>query len=298
MTKNELLAVLSEIIANSQDSKNKQWVLNFLKEGIQDYILNFVYNSKTYQKLIFTGGTCLRKIYGLPRLSEDLDFDFVKTFDVGKFSSDLKEYFASSLQYKNIITKIANNKRTIFFKFPTVLKELNLVKGSASRQVLFVRCDFSLEKVGSYKTEVNPIFTKKLSFFVLSYDLPTLFANKILAFLQREFFKGKTQSIAFKGRDLFDLVWFFEQSGKRDFSLQPNWQRVFKELGFKNRKEVMKVLIGKAEKINKKDVFNDLAPFIEFSSMVENFSENFLEVIRNKTNKFVDIKEPEINTIS
>ncbi len=41
------------------------------------YILNFIYNDSQYKNLIFTGGTCLRKIYGLSRLSEDLDFDYM-----------------------------------------------------------------------------------------------------------------------------------------------------------------------------------------------------------------------------
>lgn len=297
MMKNELLAVLEEILEEKKDSKNKIWVLNCLKEGIQDFILNFVYNNQIYKKLIFTGGTCLRKIYGLPRLSEDLDFDFFPQalyrsgagpaggFEVREFSDDLERYFLKSLQYKNLKTKIAKNQKTVFLKFPKILQELGLGESRADRQVLFVRCDFSRQTLGSFTTEINSVLTRKLSFFVLSYDLSTLFANKIIAFLQREFFRGKKQTVAFKGRDLFDLVWFFEQSSKSGFSLQPDWERVVRGLKVKGKKQALDLLRGKVKKIDKRDTYQDLLPFIESSETVKSFSENFAQIIEGKVEK-------------
>lgn len=54
----------------------KLYQRNLIKDKLQNYILYFVYNSKDFQDLVFTGGTCLRKIYNLPRLSENLNFDY------------------------------------------------------------------------------------------------------------------------------------------------------------------------------------------------------------------------------
>ena len=59
--------------------KNPLYLRNLLKEHLQYYLLNFVYNSPYAEKFLFKGGTCLRFCFDLPRLSEDLDFD-VKDF--------------------------------------------------------------------------------------------------------------------------------------------------------------------------------------------------------------------------
>ena len=76
---------LKQQVDNYKQCTNGLFVRSALKEVLQDYVLNFVYNNKTYKDLIFTGGTCLRKVYGLPRLSEDLDFDYLETLtDWGK----------------------------------------------------------------------------------------------------------------------------------------------------------------------------------------------------------------------
>jgi predicted nucleotidyltransferase component of viral defense system len=258
-----------------------------LKEPIQDYILNFIYNNKVYNKLIFTGGTCLRKVYGLARLSEDLDFDYKEKFNIQNFAEELVAYFKSNIQYKRIEFKISNNEETVFIKFPKLLEEIGLVKTSADSSLLFVRCDFSKESLGKYFTEINPITAIDFTFFVLSYDRETMFANKIIAFLKRDFFRGKEQQIAFKGRDLFDLVWFFEQSSKTGYKLQPVWERVYKGLGVKTRSEVVDLLIDKLEKIKRKDIYNDLLPFFESANTIENFSENFKAIIANKAKSMI-----------
>jgi len=275
MIKNRLLFILEQ-----SKSKNKLFTRTLLKEPLQDYILNFVYNDSDYKKLIFTGGTCLRKIYGLPRLSEDLDFDFSAKFEIEEFASRVKEYFQKTLQYRDLSTKISNNKRTVLLKFPKLLGELDLAKTEIESTVLFIRCDFSQEKIGRFQTEVNSIATPDFSFFVLSYDLATLFSNKIIAFLQRDFFKGREQKISFKGRDLFDLVWFFEQTAR--VKLEPNWPRLLTGLKLKNKKEALDLLTKKVKKIKPKEAYQDLLPYLDSLAATESFAKNFQKVIESK----------------
>lgn len=281
MIKDQLLSLLKEA-----QSQNKLFTRTLLKGPIQDNILNFVYNHKTYKKLIFTGGTCLRKIYNLPRLSEDLDFDFLKELDIGQFCRELENYFVKTLQYKNLETKIAGNRKTIFLKFPEILSEIGLVKTKQENSLLFVRCDFSYERSGIFNTEINSISSRDFVLFVLSYDLRTLFANKIIAFLKRRFFRGSKQTVPFKGRDLFDLVWFFEKSEKSDFALQPNWERVFQGLGVDSKSKVLQTLLNKAKKIDKKDIYQDLPFFIESRNTVDSFSKNFVGILEVKIQRF------------
>ena len=87
---------------------------NAVKETLQDIILSFVYNTPEYNQLIFTGGTCLRKVYGLNRLSEDLDFDIPKdtAFDIRTFAKSVKKYLLSLGTYSSIETKISGNNPT------------------------------------------------------------------------------------------------------------------------------------------------------------------------------------------
>lgn len=271
---------LKQVLEENANLNNRLFLRTLLKDALQDYVLRFVYESEKFKDLIFTGGTCLKKVYGLPRFSEDLDFDYVKSFDITAFEKSLLEYFSKNLQYKEISTNITNNRKTIFLKFP-ILKTLGLAQSSADTQILFLRCDLA-EQVGTYKTDVNQLSTKEYSFFVLSYDLSTLFANKINAFLEREYFKSKDQKEPFKGRDVFDLVWFLETSAKTGFSFAPNWERVFEKLQIDSKREVYAKLVSKLERINKENLKFDLMPFISDKKYIEDLGNNFLSIIKDK----------------
>ena len=283
-----ILDTLHRIIeTDTKGQKNPLFTRTLLKEELQNCVLNYLYNSKKYKMLIFTGGTCLRKVYGLPRLSEDLDFDFIDAFSINVFSRDIRDYFVSTLQYKNIEVKISSNENTAYLKFPTILSELKIGLDQAKSNVLFLRCDFSKELYGSYKTEINSISTIESTFFVQSYDLPTLFANKIGAFLKREYFKGSDQDIAFKGRDVFDIVWFIEQSKKNNFQVKPNWARLQKIIPDQSKKDIINGVIKKASLIEKSKVFEDLAPFIESEQNIRVFSDNFAQIIAQNVEQLV-----------
>lgn len=252
-----------------------------IKDRLQDYILNFVYNHRKYKQLIFTGGTCLRKVYGLPRLSEDVDFDFTDEFEIDEFADEAVGYFVKNLQYKAVEAKIAKNRKTVFLKFPALLTELGLVKNSGDRKQLFVRCDLAAETTGFYTTEAQAISTSELTFFVKSYDLPTLFANKIIAFLERDFFRGKTQKTAFKGRDVFDLVWLFERRQKSGLELAPKWDRVVSALAIDKPEDAVRMLVDKVGRIDPADVRRDLEPFVESGNTAAAVGRNFKQVIES-----------------
>src|SRR3989344_1443253 len=48
---------------------------NALKEELQFYVLNFIYHHPKYSAWIMYGGSSLRIIHGLNRMSVDLDFE-------------------------------------------------------------------------------------------------------------------------------------------------------------------------------------------------------------------------------
>src|SRR5436853_281668 len=72
---------------------------NALKEELQFYVLNFIYNHPEYQTWIMYGGSALRIIHGLDRMSVDLDFEISHAV-AEKFLEELKKeiegYFANT----------------------------------------------------------------------------------------------------------------------------------------------------------------------------------------------------------
>ena len=272
---------LKTIIRQNRSIKNREYLRNLLKEALQLYVLNFIYTSsynrrfqaspEAYKSLIFTGGTCLRRFYNLPRLSEDLDFDIeAKTFPFEKFAADLENYFTKDLQYKNLRIKFRQKNKTFFLRFP-VLKEIGF-SSEPETDILFVRLDLAFNQSQNFQTERQFLSTPSFSFLVKTYDFPTLFANKICAFLTREFKKRKEQKEPFKGRDVFDLVWMLQRA--KELSLKPNFARITDLTGVK-REEVGELIKKKAQKVDPKALNEDLRGFFPDLNFVGDFCQNF-----------------------
>ena len=270
---------LKAVLLKSQNSiKNKDFIRNLLKEELQVFVLNFTYTS-SYKDLVFTGGTCLRKFYGLPRISEDLDFDTnIRNFDFQKFQKDLNDYFVKDLQYKDLDLKLKD--KTFFLKFP-VLKEIGF-SGASDTNILFLRIDFSYNKNSNFGIEKQSFSAYDFSFLVKSYDFPTLLANKTAAFLTREFKKGDKQSESFKGRDVFDLIWMLGEVKKTGIKI--NMLRINDLLDIQDKKELKKMILEKAARINSKDLYNDLKSFFRDNNFVDDFCQNFMSLLQTNIN--------------
>ena len=104
MIDTELKKVVNE---EKVKGNSNSYIRNKLKELLQIYVINYIYTDLRYNKnLIFTGGTCLKIIYDLPRLSEDLDFDYLNDIDTTQLIDEVEEYFKKHLQYMLMYCKI------------------------------------------------------------------------------------------------------------------------------------------------------------------------------------------------
>jgi predicted nucleotidyltransferase component of viral defense system len=265
-----------EIIA---DSVGKLFLRNLLKESLQYYVLDYVYSSAWGSSFLFKGGTCLRFCFGLPRLSEDLDFDIknYKEFNLKKFCQSLSDYFIKKLQYKNFSYKIAKNKMQIYLKFP-IMEELGLRKDSGESPILFLRIDLSPVDSSKFSEEVSLISANNFNFIIKRYSLSDLFASKISAVLERTFKKGKDDAITFKGRDYFDLIWFLQKE------IKPNYKRIKDITGF-NETQVVKEIDNKVKQVNKMYLKEDLLPLFRESGFVDDFCTNFQKLYKSLTYK-------------
>jgi predicted nucleotidyltransferase component of viral defense system len=269
---------LTSIMAQSGKSLNPLFLRTRLKEALQDEVLAFVYNHPQYRSYLFTGGTCLRKLYGLPRLSEDLDFDVPGLPDTASFVADLQEHVSKDLQYRHMTTRVSGNGISVTLVFP-VLRQLGLVHSSADSPNLLLRCDIAAEPTDIYGTQVSPVSTAQAMFFVRAYDISTLFASKLAAFLGRDYTRGSSQTQPFKGRDVFDLMWFLQKAQQQEWKLQPLWPRVLALLGADSAASVVRRAADKAASLDDQQVIADLRPFIETEQALDAFGTNMHEVL-------------------
>jgi len=267
------LKELETVVKNASNS-NPEYIRNLIKELLQDYALNYIYSSE-YKFLIFTGGTCLKKTYGLNRLSEDLDFDIESDYklDLNQFAQDLAKYF-NNLGFSEPNIRISGNENTIFLKFDIsdFKSQLNI---DISSNTIYLRCDFSVINYTGYEIEVNPINTPNFTFFVKSYSLKTLFANKIVAFLRRDFYKDGIQQLPFKGRDVYDLFWLTSLSVKQSYNLKPNVDVLKSRLKNEDLRNIKEELINKLNQVDVKYIYDDLLPLVSSNNFLESFLANF-----------------------
>jgi predicted nucleotidyltransferase component of viral defense system len=266
---------LKQLVAEKkQQGTSNAVIANYLKEYIQYLVLSLLYNQNRYKELVFKGGSCLRICYSLPRLSEDLDFDY----DPKQFSSDVLTELGKYLQkeiknkyFAGVETKIQSQKR-LYLKFP-FLYSLGLASRSESNK-LYVKIEVS-DKIEPYSSfEITPISQYGFNFITQHYDLSSLMVGKINALLYRLWFKGKKQEIDIKGRDFYDLFWFMQKK------VEPNWAMLKKTTGIKNQKELKTALVQRIKKTVTTQKLNyDLKNFISDQTFVEDFSRNYLNII-------------------
>ncbi len=163
-------------IAKKKGLTNKEHIE---KDYFQDLILFHI--CKKTNQLVFKGGTCLYKLYGLPRFSEDLDFSITGKID----SETVIRNVADTLGAK--ITDVKKMKNSLIMK---------LVFGGILTSRNSLRIDISLSNaVFAYDVKnYVPTYIDINPFSLRALDLKEILAEKIHAILARE-----------KARDLYDL---------------------------------------------------------------------------------------------
>jgi len=253
-------------------------IKNILKETLQWYVLDYIYNSSFSKALIFTGGSALRICYGLNRLSEDLDFDleYGKTMNKSALADEIVNYFKKKLRFGKITFSIKGKNKKIYLKFP-ILYELGVASLPESN-LLYVKIEIA-ENLSKYgEIEFVPIAQLNLNFLLRCYNLSTLCANKIIAILERTYTKGKNQDITFKGRDYYDLLWLLQRN------IIPYKPRLEYILGIKEDREIRELLLNKVKSINPAYLREDLLPLFEDSRFVNGYVENYKDMVSKYLN--------------
>ena len=249
-----------------------------LKEALQAYVLDFLYNDPNYRSLNFYGGTCVHVVYGLNRLSEDLDLDNSNGVVLERLSEDLSAYFQATFGYSDLSVKTQLAELGILrttLKFP-ILNALGM--SSHLNEALHLKVEVSQHKQIA-EIRKTPVFFYGRSFVPSHFSLETLMAGKMLACLERNFRRGR-DGAAIKGRDFYDLLWF----------MQKNVQPLAEKLAKDGRRpytiaSAMQELTTKVRQIDSSDLAVDLFPLFEQKPFVdawlEGFDQNFEILVKN-----------------
>lgn len=248
--------------------------LNIMREYLQAYILRIMHEDGAFRATAFLGGTALRFLYQLPRFSEDLDFSAVKKPSRG-FIELMKKIKDELLLAGYDISITYNEEKTVqfaFVKFNGLMHEAGISALKGQKFSIKIEIDTNPPKGAVLKTNiVNKYFP--ISF--LSYDIPSLFAGKLHALLNRKYTKG---------RDFFDLGWYL--SKWKDLS--PNiilFQNALKKTGWEKdlpSEDSWRDFIYEAVKsADWKKVKQDVEKFLENPPDMNIFSkENCLSLIK------------------
>ncbi len=248
-----------------------------LKEFLHAYTLDFLYNHPVYRKLNFYGGTCLHVIYGLNRLSEDIDLDNSSGIDLNNLESDLLTFYRSNIGYTDVTAKTQIGEwgvRRTTLKFP-ILFPLGLT--SHTNEPLHMKVEVSQHKQISILRK-TPVLVYGRSFVAAHFSLETMMAGKMLASLERNFQKGEGATI--KGRDFYDLLWFMQQK------IQPLEEKLAKD-GRQSYtvRSAMQMLTEKIANLKISDLAEDLLPLFEqrvfIDAWLEGFKVNLKEYVKN-----------------
>jgi predicted nucleotidyltransferase component of viral defense system len=249
-----------------------------LKEYLQAFTLDFLYNHPLYRRLNFYGGTCLHVIYGLNRLSEDIDLDNSNGIDLSDLDNDLLAFYRSNIGYTDVTSKTQTGEwgvRRTTLKFP-ILYALGLT--SQTTESLHLKVEVSQHKQ-IYILRKTPVLFFGKSFVAAHFSLETMMAGKMIACLERNFHKGN-DGPAIKGRDFYDLLWFMQQK------IQPLEEKLARDgKNSYTTRTAIQTLSKRITKLEISDLGQDLLPLFEQRSFIEawleGFKDNFREYEKN-----------------
>lgn len=246
---------------------------NILKEELQMYVLNFIYHHPLYSKWVMYGGSALRIIHGLDRMSVDLDFEVphpVTGEFLEKLKKEIEEYFTRSYGARSdfLVVKITG-KRGVTLKF-SVGKEF----GFDAHDSLRVHLKIDLNHFVAPNTVIDrrPINRNQLSFVIATYTMSTLMASKIAAiFLCGTRGVGDAKD-AEKGRDIYDLLWYMDKKVAPDFEYL-----VAKGVEVRDLRSLFDKLTLQMNKVSDENLRQDLIPLFLNRNFIENWLSNWRE---------------------
>lgn len=217
---------------------------NLLREYLQYKTLDAVFSSRYGRKLVFMGGTAIHIAHGLPRFSEDLDFDN-RGLTKGNFSV-LIQIVAKKLTREGCAVETSSSFKGAFsadIKVRGVLFETGL-SGHREEKIL-IKLDAQPQK---FQYTPERVVINKFDVFsgisVVPADI--LLAQKFYAILMRK---------RAMGRDFYDALFL---AGK----VKPDFAYLKERVGIKDKEGLKFVLLERCAKLDFKLLARDVEQFL------------------------------------
>jgi len=230
--------------------------LNALKEELQFYVLDFIYHHSEYNKWIMYGGSALRICYGLDRMSVDLDFEVSEDIDndfLNELKKEAEKHFLKVYDIDSEFLKVTiTNSRGIMLKF----RVGDLIENYTSEWV-HVKIDLNqFVPTSNVVTERMSQNHGQLSFAILTYNLSSLMASKIVAIFLRGT-RGVGKAVyEEKGRDIYDLLWYMSKKIVPDL----DYLKAKKVEEAKDYRTLFTKLAVKMNNVSDENLKNDITP--------------------------------------
>ncbi|OGY81990.1 MAG: hypothetical protein A3F54_03640 [Candidatus Kerfeldbacteria bacterium RIFCSPHIGHO2_12_FULL_48_17] len=249
---------------------------NVLKEELQFHILNFIYHHPEYSTWIMYGGSALRIIHGLNRMSVDLDFEISQAVTekfLQKLKKEIEDYFMNTYSAAADFLTVKITSRGLLLKFH-MSDELGFRDSS---HLVHVKIDLNHFVAPKTVTERRPINRDQLSFVILTYNMGTLMASKIAAiFLRGSRGVGKVRYNE-KGRDIYDLLWYMEKSPDGNHIVPDFDYLAAKNIDVKDLRALFDKLTLKMNDVSDANLKQDLSPLFVNRTFIENWLRNWRE---------------------
>ena len=245
---------------------------NALKEELQFYVLNFIYHHTEYNSWIMYGGSSLRIIHGLDRMSVDLDFEISHAITekfLEELKKDVEDHFTNTYcAGADFLTVKITTGRGLILKFH-VGEELS--SGHPSKQV-HVKIDLNHFVAPKTVTERRPINRDQLSFVIITYNMSSLMASKLAAIFLRGTRGVGEATYEEKGRDIYDLLWYMNKKVVPDFDYL-----IAKGIDAKDPRALFDKLTLQINKVNDENLKQDLEPLFVDKTYIQNWLKNWRE---------------------
>jgi len=245
---------------------------NALKEELQFYVLNFIYHHTEYNSWIMYGGSSLRIIHGLDRMSVDLDFEISHAITekfLEELKKDVEDHFTNTYGAgADFLTVKITTGRGLILKFH-VGEELS--SGHPSKQV-HVKIDLNHFVAPKTVTERRPINRDQLSFVIITYNMSSLMASKLAAIFLRGTRGVGEATYEEKGRDIYDLLWYMNKKVVPDFDYL-----IAKGIDAKDPRALFDKLTLQINKVNDENLKQDLEPLFVDKTYIQNWLKNWRE---------------------
>ena len=176
--------------------------LNLMREYLQATVLASMQASRSLGPLAFHGGTCLRFLYRIARFSEDLDFALERPRDGFRFV-EIMARLERDLNAQGYLIRASVNDGPVvnkaFIGFVGAEYEAGL--SPHADKVFRIKIEVDTRPPEGAVLEVSGLRSFEYVLRLQHYDLPSLFAGKLAAVVQRQYTKG---------RDLYDLLWYLQ----------------------------------------------------------------------------------------